>query len=96
MRSLLRSTALRSAARTPRCLPASHVARCFSVKADAASTHKHKALDPSRLQITKTKQPKVLPKPEELVFGKEFTGKSIDTDNGTGASKKKSSFANQP
>lgn len=31
-------------------------------------------LDASKLSITKTQSPKALQKPEELVFGKEFTG----------------------
>ena len=74
MRSLLRSTALRSATRAPRALPACYAARPFSVKADHASASKQRALDPSKLQITKTKHPKALSKPEDLVFGKEFTG----------------------
>ncbi|KAL6857734.1 branched-chain-amino-acid transaminase bat2 [Amphichorda felina] len=73
MRSLLRSTALRSATRAPRALPACYAARPFSVKADHASASKQRALDPSKLQITKTKHPKALSKPEDLVFGKEFT-----------------------
>lgn len=33
-----------------------------------------RALDASKLSITKTQSPKALTKPEELVFGKEFTG----------------------
>lgn len=33
-----------------------------------------RGLDASKLSITKTQSPKALTKPEELVFGKEFTG----------------------
>jgi branched-chain amino acid aminotransferase len=76
MRSLLRTSALRSAAKASRGLPAYYAtARPFSVKAAAASTASQRPLDPSKLHITKTKDPKTLSKPEDLVFGKEFTGK---------------------
>lgn len=51
--------------------------RLLSVKAEAASTHQQKALDPSKLSITKTTKAKTLSKPEDLVFGREFTGKDI-------------------
>lgn len=34
-------------------------------------------LDFSKLTISKTQTPKELPPPEELVFGKTFTGKSL-------------------
>ncbi|KFH45918.1 Branched-chain-amino-acid aminotransferase-like protein [Hapsidospora chrysogenum ATCC 11550] len=75
MRPFLRSSALRSAAKAPRGLPAYYyaTARPFSVKAAAASSSSRRPLDPSKLHITKTKHPKTLSKPEDLVFGKEFT-----------------------
>lgn len=77
MRPLLRSSALRSATRASRAVPACYAARPFSVKTDAAPTSKRQALDASKLQVTKTTQPKTLSKPEDLVFGKEFTGRPI-------------------
>lgn len=48
--------------------------RPYSIKAEAASTSTLQILDPSRLTVTKTKSPKPLSKPEDLVFGREFTG----------------------
>lgn len=48
--------------------------RNFSVTATAAS--KLAGLDPSKLTVTKTTTPKELKPPQELVFGKTFTGKS--------------------
>lgn len=50
------------------------LSRLYSIKAEAASVSKLQILDPSRLTITKTKTPKQLSKPEDLVFGREFTG----------------------
>jgi branched-chain amino acid aminotransferase len=47
----------------------------FSVKAEAASIASQNDIDPRKLQITKTTNPKGLSKPEDLVFGREFTGK---------------------
>jgi len=74
MRPLLRCSALRSATKASKGLPAYYAtSRTFSVKAAAASTSSQRPLDPSKLHITKTKHPKTLPKPEDLVFGKEFT-----------------------
>lgn len=78
MRPLLRyQTALRSAARSSRALPACYAARPYSIKAGHASKATHQALDASKLQITKTTKPKTLPPPENLIFGREFTGRSI-------------------
>lgn len=66
--------ALRSATRASRLLPVCRPARFYSIKAEAASTSKQRGLDPAKLSITETKKPKALSKPEDLVFGKEFTG----------------------
>jgi branched-chain amino acid aminotransferase len=54
--------------------PQCHAQR-FSIKAEAASTIKPLGLDASKLSIEKTGKPKGLSKPEDLVFGREFTGK---------------------
>lgn len=51
------------------------VARTYSVKAEAASATKLKNIDPSQLKITQSKTPKTLLPPNELVFGRSFTGK---------------------
>jgi branched-chain amino acid aminotransferase len=74
MRPLLRQAALRSAVRAARPLPACYAARPYSVKATAASSSVQKGIDVNKLSITKTKSPKTPSKPEDLVFGKEFTG----------------------
>ncbi|KAL6886414.1 aminotransferase [Trichoderma longibrachiatum] len=73
MRSAFPRTALLSASRASRFLPAHRPARLYSIKAEAASHSKQRPLDASRLTIEKTKKPKPLSKPENLVFGKEFT-----------------------
>jgi branched-chain amino acid aminotransferase len=73
MRPLLRQAALRSAVRAARPLPACYAARPYSVKATAASSSVQKGIDVNKLSITKTKSPKTPSKPEDLVFGKEFT-----------------------
>ncbi|KAF4458908.1 branched-chain amino acid aminotransferase cytosolic [Fusarium albosuccineum] len=72
MRPLLVRSALRSARASSLRLC---LAQRFSIKAEAASAAKPVGLDPSRLTITKTSSPKGLSKPEDLVFGREFTGK---------------------
>ena len=71
MRSLILP---RAALRTARLMPVYRSARLFSVKAEAASASKLSGIDPKKLSITKTTSPKPLSKPEDLVFGKEFTG----------------------
>lgn len=48
--------------------------RQYSIKLDAAATTRPVDIDPSRLVIEKTKTPKPLQKPEDLVFGATFTG----------------------
>ena len=68
--ALLRST------RTSTFAAASRGAQFYSIKAQAASAAKGQGLDPSKLTITETKSPKALSKPEDLVFGREFTGTS--------------------
>ncbi|KAM0255372.1 hypothetical protein ACHAQJ_005814 [Trichoderma viride] len=73
MRSAIPRTALLSATRASRFLPAYRPARFYSVKAEAASTSKQRPLDASRLTVEQTKAPKSLSKPEDLIFGKEFT-----------------------
>lgn len=50
--------------------------RPYSIKADSASTIKPQDIDPSKLSITKTTTPKELVPPNELVFGRTFTGQS--------------------
>lgn len=47
--------------------------RQYSIKLDAAATTRPVDIDPSRLVIEKTKTPKPLQKPEDLVFGATFT-----------------------
>ena len=74
MRSAFPRTALLSASRASRFLPAHRPVRFYSIKAEAASHSKQRPLDASRLTIEKTKTPKALTKPEDLVFGKQFTG----------------------
>lgn len=76
MRPFLNASALRGATRAPRLLTTCRTARLLSVKAEAASQAKERDIDPRKLQITKTTTPKGLSKPEDLVFGREFTGKS--------------------
>jgi len=48
--------------------------RTYSVKAEAASATKLQNIDPSKLTITQSKTPKTLLPPNELVFGRSFTG----------------------
>ncbi|KAG6109276.1 branched-chain-amino-acid transaminase bat2 [Claviceps sp. LM219 group G6] len=69
----LARTAVWAAVSPSRNIQAARPFRCFSVKAEAASDAKQKALDPSKLTITQTSSPKKLSKPETLIFGREFT-----------------------
>jgi branched-chain amino acid aminotransferase len=48
--------------------------RSYSIQAKAASTAKLQDIDLSKLSITKTTTPKELVPPNELVFGRTFTG----------------------
>ncbi|CAI6097914.1 hypothetical protein V2G26_009084 [Clonostachys chloroleuca] len=72
MRPFLRTqTALKCSVRAARALPTCWAARPFSYSARAASALR--PLDASKLEVTKNTTPKPLSKPEDLVFGKEFT-----------------------
>lgn len=71
----MRNALLRSA-RTSTFAAANRGVQFYSIKAQAASAAKGQGLDPSKLTITETKNPKALSKPEDLVFGREFTGTS--------------------
>ena len=73
-RTALRAASACRSSRLPAYRAAAVAARFMSIKAEAASSAKHQALDASKLSITKTKSPKPLSKPEDLVFGREFTG----------------------
>jgi branched-chain amino acid aminotransferase len=57
----------------PRLL-ASQQGRFYSIKPEAASSSKPLDIDISKLTIEKTSKPSALEKPEDLVFGKKFTG----------------------
>lgn len=70
----LSRAALRTATRPALLTPLNRPARLYSIKADAASASTLKGIDPRKLSITKTSTPKKLSKPEDLVFGREFTG----------------------
>lgn len=48
--------------------------RQYSIKPDSAGFPTLPALDPSKLEITKTTTPKELIPQDQLVFGKTFTG----------------------
>ncbi|KAI5467735.1 aminotransferase [Mariannaea sp. PMI_226] len=73
--SLISRSALRSATRasSSRLMPLCQASRFYSIKAEAASTSKPRPLEPSKLIINKTSEPKPLSKHEDLVFGREFT-----------------------
>jgi branched-chain amino acid aminotransferase len=90
-RILPRSGAVLKAAiptQSSRILPALHQnVRKYSIQAKAASTEKAPGIDidPSKLTIEETKTPGKLNNPEDLVFGKTFTGTqlsstTLDTD----------------
>ena len=49
-------------------------ARAYSITPQAASDSKPLDIDPSKLVVEKTKTPGSLKKPEELIFGRNFTG----------------------
>lgn len=59
--------------RSMRALPSCYAARPYSIKLEAAANPKLAPLDSSKLQITKTTNPRTISKPEDLVFGHEFT-----------------------
>lgn len=70
------NVALRGARSSARAVaaPALRSSRFYSIKAAAASASKLQGLDPKKLTIQETTTPKSLSKPEDLVFGKTFTG----------------------
>lgn len=74
MRSLLPKAALRHAANPARLAPICRTTRFYSIKAEAASDHKQRGIDASKLTIEKTTKPKKLGKLQDLVFGRTFTG----------------------
>ncbi|KAI1814222.1 branched-chain amino acid aminotransferase [Poronia punctata] len=65
--------ALRATTRSPQVLPALQAARKYSIKPAAASTAKPLDVDPTKLVINKTSDPKSLSDPKTLVFGRNFT-----------------------
>jgi len=67
------------ASRSP-AAPLSASLRCrrgYSIHADASVGAKIKDIDPTKLSITKTTTPKNLLPPEELLFGRNFSGGSF-------------------
>ena len=62
-----------------RCLLNRQWQRAYSIQTDASSLAKLPNIDPSKLSITETTTPKELIPPEELVFGRTFTGKSHES-----------------
>jgi len=75
----------RAATSTSRTTLALRTARLYSIKAEAASTAQQKPIDPSKLSIKKTNHPSPLSKPEDLVFGRTFTGKPYTSTHQTPA-----------
>ena len=78
--TMLRQLRPRSAFKLPSRLITSWE-RSYSIQAESASTIKLQDIDPSKLSITKTTTPKGLVPPNELVFGRTFTG--MFKDGGT-------------
>ena len=52
--------------------------RAYSIHADASVGTTIQDIDPTKLTITKTSTPKDLLPPEELVFGRNFSGESFN------------------
>jgi branched-chain amino acid aminotransferase len=48
--------------------------RQYSITPEAASDSKPQDIDPSKLVVEKTTTPGALKKPEDLIFGRNFTG----------------------
>ncbi|KAI1123112.1 branched-chain amino acid aminotransferase [Nemania abortiva] len=70
----LRASAPSAARRRPsHALPAFHAARWYSIQPEAASTAKPLDVDPAKLIIQRTTEPKALLDPSTLVFGRNFT-----------------------
>lgn len=70
-------SALLTAARSQRFAAACRPARFYSISPKSASASKLVGIDPAKLNISKTGSPKPLSKPEDLVFGAQFTGMSV-------------------
>jgi branched-chain amino acid aminotransferase len=51
----------------------------MSIQPETQSTAKQLDVDPSKLVINKTTNPKTPSDPSTLVFGREFTGKKINS-----------------
>jgi hypothetical protein len=51
--------------------------RPYSIHADASVGSKIQDIDPTKLSITRTSSPKALLPPEDLIFGRNFTGTSF-------------------
>ena len=49
--------------------------RPYSIHADASVGNKIQDIDPTKLSITRTTSPKDLLPPEDLIFGRNFTGR---------------------
>ena len=78
--SLLSSLSYRSF--RPAATPLGATLRCrtrrtYSIHADASVGTKIQDIDPTKLSITKTTNPKDLLPPEELIFGRNFSGSCI-------------------
>ena len=76
---LLSSLSQHSARPAATCLSASlrcRSQRSYSIHADASVGTTIKDIEPSKLSITTTTTPKALLPPEELVFGRNFSGAS--------------------
>ena len=63
----------------PKCLLKRQWQRFYSIQTDASSLARLPNIDPSKLSITETTTPKELVPPEELVFGRTFTGESRES-----------------
>lgn len=70
-----RATAFLAPRRSP--LGLFPAARQYSISPAAASETKLQDIDPAQLVLKKTPNPKSLKKPEDLIFGRNFTGQHI-------------------
>ncbi|KEY69149.1 hypothetical protein S7711_04932 [Stachybotrys chartarum IBT 7711] len=86
MRSLAASRAVLRRAAIPLAAPACRTTRHYSLEAKSASTSQLRGLEANRLIIEKTAKPKSLTKPEDLIFGNQFTDHmlSIEWNKETG------------
>lgn len=60
-----------------RCRTQTQTQRPYSIHADASVGSKIQDIDPTKLSITRTSSPKALLPPEDLIFGRNFTGTSF-------------------